>query len=151
MQVIEREEQVTVKKKVYVAKDGKEFKDNYECYIHEKQLDSKEQLKKLERYIVPELDEQIPLHDDASYSECFNYTWFKVNNEIEFEDLKMILKDSTGLPAPTLYPAYVCFETEDEFEGYAEDWSTSLEYCMKGAKDFFTKFNYDIEFKRKEN
>ena len=150
MEIKTKERTIIVKDHYYVARDGKEFDSASACKGYEKSLDTKEVLKKLDKYMVPELENQIPLHDDASYSDYPTYTWFKVNSKEEFEDLTDMLKDGTGMPEPESYPAYLCYETENDFEGYAEDFSSSLEYCINGAKAFFDRFGFDVEFKRRE-
>lgn len=127
---------------VYVAVDGQQFNSKEECKAHEKQI--KKHLENINKYAV-EID-SIPLSTEY-FSDMDTYTWFKVNNEEELDDLS----DHIGycFATPNSYPAYFCVETEGEFDGDVPDYVYSLESMMEEAKWFFEMFGYDIEFKSK--
>lgn len=143
-----REEQrvITDRHVVYIAEDGKEFDDIRLCKKYEEEIEREKRLNKLSKFIVSELSEQIPINADASFSEYCYYTWFKVNNEKELAELEHILDD--GFDVPEQFPMYICYETENEFEGLASDWCYTIEESMDVTKAYFKKFGIDVEFKR---
>ena len=65
-----------------------------------------------------DLDDMIPIHYDASFSEMTCYRWYKVNNEAEVEDIEEAYDTTISDYGP--FPSYVCIETEDdEYNGEA--------------------------------
>lgn len=150
-----REEEKIIKDKhtIYIAEDGKEFDDIVVCKEYERRIKRNEVNKKLEKFIVRELEEQIPIHDDDCFSSCNAYRWFKVENEEEFNELNELLGEGRyELYVPETYPTYICAESENDFDidGWTTDYSYTLDECMKVTKSYFEKFGYDVEFKKRD-
>lgn len=143
-----REEQrvITDRHVVYIAEDGKEFDNIRLCKKYEEEIEREKRLDKLSKFIVSELSEQIPINADASFSEFYYYTWLKANNKEEKEELENLLEDRFS--DPEQFPMYICYETENEFEGLASYWCCTIEESMDVTKAYFKKFGIDVEFKR---
>jgi hypothetical protein len=143
-----REEQRVINDRytVYIADDGKEFTDRSSCVIYENKIKREKALEHIKKYIIEELDGQIPIHASAEFSEFMYYTWLKVNNEEERMELENLIEDS--IESSGQYPLYVCYETEEEFEGIASDYSYTIEESMDITRKYFGKFGIEVEFKR---
>ena len=139
-------EMVPVTKTVYVAFDGTEYNDFYECKHYEELKFREQREKPLRKYRVNELDDQIPINIDASFSEVNDYRWFKVYDEDEFKELDHLLGDK-GLEKPETYPGYICIECENyECDGWDTDYSYTLDESIKVTKTYFEKFGIRVEF-----
>lgn len=137
----------TVEFDKYIAIDGKEFNSKEECERYEDKLDDATRFDNIDKaYRDYELDDMIPIHYDASFSECSCYRWYKVNNEAEIEDIEEAYDTTIG--DYDCFPTYVCVETEDvEYNG--EPYCYTLSKLMKLTREFFKNFDILVEFVRK--
>ena len=153
MKVIE--EQRIVKNKIYIAEDGKEFATKIECEKYEKEEKERKEKELFDRKVknfIYDKNGCCPLDYSCGFSDLSTYTWLKVENEKEYEELKKIMDDGNyELKKPTKYPYYYCIEDEygNEFTGFT-DYNWTIDDCINNAKSFFSNFGYDVEVKRKE-
>lgn len=154
MRIEKREEERTIKDvfNVYIAEDGTEFETERECKRYEQNVIRERQLKLLDKFMCHELEDLIPIHYDASFSEFCNYTWFKADNEEELNELEELLGEKLRANwVENTFPFYICIETEDEFSGWASEYQYTLDESKQIAQNYFKKFGLEIEFKRKED
>ena len=149
--------------KVYEAMDGRRFYTKFECEKYELELKQREleesdeyKRKKVEINKLKEMCINfygIPIIEHCLDPDCWYFTWFKVNNDEDFNLLQEYVDDDIGYP--TSYPSYVCVESEAEFF-YNEktcdvggQYAILLDDCIKEAKWFFDKFGYDVQITKR--
>lgn len=126
---------------VYIADDGTEFNDKWECKQYEERQKCIKALESIKKYKIK--FEGVPLDDDGHWSNLSTYRWYKVNNEDELNEICEVFDDFVSVKE---YPAYVCFETsEDNYIGTAS--SITLEEIMEITQEFFERFGMEVEFK----
>lgn len=143
----------------YEASDGKIFENYEECKEYEKKYltdlaDSKEKYRKLKAMEIPELSGTCPL-SETDLGDSWNFKWFNVRNEEELAFLNGFIIDSNAYADK--YPAIICVETDEYMGGYFLDdeknltgsYAYSLEECINETKEFFAKFGFEIELKKK--
>ena len=153
MRTEKREEERIVKDvyTVYIADDGATFDTERECKRYEEAKEREKKLEALDRFIVNEIREMIPIHYDASFSECMYYTWLKADNEEELKELRNILNERLSVfGIEHTFPFYICYETEEEFDGNPSNYSYTLYEGKRITQDFFEKFGYEVIFRKKE-
>lgn len=145
-----RERQRIVRESVYIAEDGKEFDNIADCRRYEENLNRKVVFDYIDNtYRVPELDDQIPIDSDASFSEFSIYRWYKVNNKEELAKIEEAYGEPVHNSDNLTYPTYICVETEDE-EYNGQPYFYTLDEAMRVTRAFFKNFGWKVEFKKED-
>lgn len=134
--------------KRYFADDGTEFATQKECENYETNKKEEEAYAKISHLRIPELDDVIPIHWDASFSEWMHYRWYKVNSDTDVSLLTEYY--DTTLETPKEYPGYICIETETEDDRYGQPYDYSLDEAFNITRKFFNQFGYEVEFKKSD-
>lgn len=127
----------------FEAFDGTEFNTKEECIAYEDKITQSKEYK-LSKYLI--VQDCIPLQWGDYLSESCSYTWFKVANEDEFEDLCNIIQSNCRHPKK--YPAYICVEDFDITEPC--EYVYPMDSIMEDVESFFGMFEYTVSFNRKE-
>lgn len=105
-------------------------------------------MKQVEKIIIPELDDVIPLVNDGTTLENNYFRWFRIEKREDFELLDELFLEHTGVE-PKTYPTLACLEFIYElFSG--EAYCYFIEDCVTSTKDFWEKFNVNFEFDGKK-
>lgn len=145
-----REQQRIVRESVYIAEDGKEFDNIADCRRYEESLNRKVGFDFIDKeYRIPELDDQIPIHSDASFSGFSTYRWYKVNNKEELTKIEEAYGEPVYDSDDLIFPTYICMETEDEHYN-GQPYHYTLDETMRDTRAFFKNFGWKVEFKRED-
>lgn len=146
------QETVTVDRTIYIAEDGQEFNDYYQCDKHEKNLLREKQLEALKSIEYKEsMDDVTPL-DGGEYYESHDYRWYRPKNIEEIELLNDVFKveDSDTLTEVDI-GEWICFESYDISSCDAESTYISLlSDSIRQIKWFLEQFGYEISIKENE-
>jgi hypothetical protein len=137
-----KREKKLIEKEVYVASDGTEFNNEYDCKAYEKDLLYKSlNVQKLETDI-----DYLPFCN-CSDDDDSSYTWYYVKNEEELN--RLIELYECEVEEIDKYPEWVCIEEyrgEYEDDNYMHKLSDSIEY----AKTLLNKLGYTMTVKLKK-
>lgn len=139
----------TVYDRVYVAKDGKEFKSMEECEAYEITIDDilkrkKEVEKAVNKLEIKNMEGSCWITTDGHYvSEMANFNWYKVNNEDDLELLEEYLDEAIYIGRQINYPDIVCIE----------DWDGEYNYVfvsdmIEEVKDYFKDLGYKVTIEK---
>lgn len=143
----------TVYDRVYVAKDGREFKSMEECEAYEisiddvlkRELEVAEAVEKLE---IKDMEDYCWITTDGAYvSDNAHFKWYELNNE---EDLKMLDEfyndndcDYLNIDKKINYPDIVCVE---DWEGEISAYLVSK--MIKEVANYFERLNYKVTIEK---
>ena len=143
---------VAVDLTIYIAEDGTEFNDFYQCDMHEKNLLREKQLEALKSMEYKEcMDDVIPL-DGREHYESYDYRWYRPKNIEEIELLNDFFKveDSDTLTEVDIGD-WICFENCDISRCDADSTYISLlSDCVRQIKWFLEQFGYKISINQDE-
>lgn len=138
MQVITKPETRVSDVKYYVAFDGKEFSCEYDCLLHELDLNYEEAIRKIE---TCEKAESYPPCDGMEYADNKNYTWFRPKNTEEIDLLNKLIYHSWQKLTTKEIGRWICIETT----GYSNDtWVSTIDDCMSYVRMLFSKLGYEV-------
>lgn len=139
----------TVYDRVYVAKDGKEFKSMEECETYEITIDDilkrkKEVEKAVKKLEIKNMEGSCWITTDGHYvSEMADFNWYKVNNEDDLELLEEYLDEAIYIGRQINYPDIVCIEYWDGEYNYA-----FVSDMIKEVKDYFKDLGYKVTIEK---
>ncbi len=124
---------------VYVSDDGKEFRSAYACQKYEEEVKRENALKKVEKYLIKDLNGYVPLGSDY-VDDNHDYHWYRVPDIETFADL---------------LEAYGIYEGDiTKWSGFSEiyviesidddSYVTSLSEIKKITEEFWDKLGYDV-------
>ena len=136
---------IEVEDKIYIAEDGKEFGTQADCMKYEEELQDEKNNAEAEKLELKEFERMYPLDCDGQYiNDNHNFTWYKVNNEEEFETVKKVYgSDDWG--CIEAYPEIICVEYENYWGKDA--WSHLLSDMRNATVYFWKRHGFDVEFK----
>ena len=139
----------TVYERVYVAKDGKEFKSMEEREAYEITIDDilkrkKEVEKAVNKLEIKNMEGSCWITTDGHYvSEMANFNWYKVNNEDDLELLEEYLDEAIYIGRQINYPDIVCIENWDGEYNYV-----FVSDMIKEVKDYFKDLGFNVIFEK---
>lgn len=125
---------------IFIAEDGKEFRDEYSCKAYEQDLKRRAFEEELEKFEIKEARDYIPPSVDAS--DCSDYYWYRVQNNQQRE----LLNKRYNVDLDPIYPDVICIEEYAPGEGYYYR-AGSL---MLEIKDLWSKLGYDVAVTKKK-
>jgi len=132
MKEIEKEIKVTKTETIYVADDGKEFKNLYDCRDYE----INKRYENIKKYELESLRSLVPLDYDGMSDES-GFVWYKVNNLEEYNEIENAFSNMEWYHkhSPNSFPATFCIE---DYNG----WLTMhyLDEIINNTKRYFEKF-----------
>lgn len=139
----------TVYDRVYVAKDGREFKSMEECETYEISIDDilkrkKEVEKAVKKLEIKNMEGSCWITTDGHYvSEMADFNWYKVNNEDDLELLEEYLDEAIYICRQINYPDIVCIEDWDGEYIYA-----FVSDMIEEVKDYFKDLGYKVTIEK---
>ena len=133
-----------VEVKIYIAEDGKEFINEYECKSYEKNLNRVKNNEKINKLRIFDLDNMIPLNSGALPCENNYYRWYLVNSVEDIEALEGAYGEK--MVKVSSFPDMICVEYSDEY--FNDVYSYTLHDIILEAKDFFNKVGYSVDFNK---
>lgn len=128
----------------YVAGDGKEFDNKFDCENYEKELENSRIRAEAEAFEIKEINDVFPL--DAEGTEvCENhcYKWYKVNNAEELNKVANLYNADLG--EFKSYPQTICIEYDYYYDSFI--WVYSLSDMRRQTVEFWKKQGFNVEFK----
>lgn len=136
MRVETRQQEVVVKEQtVYVADDGTEFKNRWECERYEHEQIYKQLLKNLQQC---EDLKWFPNFDGQEYPEHHDYKWYFVRNK---DDVDILNRVYENLIDEYSIGKWICVE-EDEDSGA---WFSTIDDGISYATTVLTMLGYKVE------
>ena len=133
--------------RTYIACDGTEFSFESECLRYEEKLRREESIDKIQELRIDNLNDLMPLTNDGYTEEHYIYTWFEIEDEEDYENLKAAFTGN-NFPDELSYPEKVCVETNNEYDYDADSYLYTLNGVIENAKDFFEKFGLEMELRK---
>ena len=124
---------------VYVSDDGKEFESAYACQKYEEEMKHENALKKVEKYLIKNLNGYAPLRNDY-VDDNHDYHWYRVPDIDAFADLLEAYRIDGGdfTKWSGFSEIYVIESIDDDSYVY------SLSEIKKITEDFWDKLGYDV-------
>lgn len=141
MEIKEKKEVIERVVNVYIAKDGKEFSCKADCEWYEMQLDRQEARKKIEKFIIKDMDDCFPINTDNVFSDLSSYHWYLIKCEDDFQLLQKAYADN--LTVPNNYPEVICVE-----ESGCDYYDYHMNNMFETTKSFWEKLGYEVSFKK---
>lgn len=141
MKIVEtvKEKVISCRTEIFIADDGTEFENKYACIEYERG----KHLKSVEHLKIEEMTDWYPINCEDC-REDHSFTWYKVNNEEEFDLLNVAYEDA--LSRPKVYPETICVE-----EDYDHDtWDYCLSDMFKRTESFWSRLGYAVSFEKGE-
>lgn len=143
MKTIEKSEPT----KIYVAKDGKEFKDEHECAEYEARCAREEQIKSIDHLLYSRNDMATPLPIGATDAdECVAYRWYKVKSKDDIELFMNVFSPIRSQIIVSQFPAYIYVESHDEL--FNNVYYEVLDESINQIQTFLKFFNMRVEIKQ---
>ncbi len=136
--------------KVYVAMDGKEFTSEEECKDYEYNLQRKEVIEKAETMRIKELEGFLPLDISGNMASEWCHSWFACNSRKDLVTLYDAYGDGIDGFMPDAFPCIICIESELAHDRYyGEGYVFSMEYMLHCNMQFWEKFGFEMELRKK--
>lgn len=130
-----------VEKEFFIAEDGTEFEQRWDCINYERTQARKEG----EGFLItkPEVEGRRNI-DGGEYPEDRGYYWYFVRNEADAEILNRIFNPDYD-DFVNYIGKWVCVEESDD-----SSWISSLDDGIEYAKKLLEDFGYNVQITRKE-
>ena len=122
---------------VYIADDGTEFKNRWDCERYERERVYKPLLEKLQR--CKELD-GYPNFDGQEYADHHDYCWYFIRDLDDLEILVKVYPESIDVDSRYV-GKWICIEEDDDGNG----WSSTIDYGIEYATKVLAKLGYKVE------
>lgn len=133
--------------RTYIACDGTEFSSENECLRYEEKLRIEESIDKIQELRIDSLNDLMPLTNDGYTEEHYIYTWFELEDEEDYENLKAAFTGN-NFPDELSYPEKVCVEINNEYDYNSDSYLYTLNDVIENAKDFFERFGLEMELRK---
>ena len=133
--------------RTYIACDGTEFSFENECLRYEEKLRREESIDKIQELRIDNLNDLMPLTNDGYTEEHYIYTWFELEDEEDYENLKAAFTGNY-FPDELSYPEKVCVEINNEYDYDSDSYLYTLNDVIENAKDFFERFGLEMELRK---
>ncbi len=141
MKVRTKTSTLVIKEEIFVAADGKEFKNRWECNEYEFAAGYREALTQIEH--CAELENWRPIGDEE-YPSGDYYYWFRPKTEAEAAKLNEVFGSS--IKAEEHIGEWMCIEMTHDYEA----WGTGLKECEEYVRHIFGNLGYEVEIKKRE-
>lgn len=132
---------------LYVAEDGTEFENKWQCEDYEKRNGLGNLIANAEKLRIAELDDCLPLSNDGLINDNNAFRWYRLENK---EDFEAVHKAYGGycFTEPKDYPEVICVETCG-YEPYIDDsYCYYLTDCKIMTEEFWKSLGYKVVFEK---